>query len=442
MRTIDGTSVARRAVLIHGFGVLVGFATLVVSIVVADRRIDGRVFASSAAIALGWFLGVRLALARLRPWAFVVGACVVALCVLHGLSSLAVSGPATGAFYKLARPLALGALSSFLFFAPRVDLLALWFPLGLHVAAAVVWLNERHAIDIWRRNKLDVWDGPSVAFLSLGVVVFVATLIARQRLARDRWLTRPVFVDADDDAASGAGRAVALAAVVVVAVLALAPFLLRTAPPCTDCGTPSSPSPSPSSSSSPSPSPSSPRWDPDDWSGSWRALRLTLVDGGRKVLVSAALLGLVGGGALPLFRRRRLRALAEPDGRLPPTARVEHRFRRCLVALREAGVDTQGALEAPRGLVHAVRLRGHDDDLPGLCEAVDVWEEVRFGGRGLPVDAEARMTCAMQRLVPFVERRQGVWRSCVLAFAWPQTSTSHRPTWARATTHSTRSRRR
>ena len=55
----------------------------------------------------------------------------------------------------------------------------------------------------------------------------------------------------------------------------------------------------------------------------------------------------------------------------------------------------------------------------GLSDAVDVWDRVCFGGRGLPDDAEARMARAMDLVVAWSRTSTPVWRSLLLAFRLP-----------------------
>jgi hypothetical protein len=139
-------------------------------------------------------------------------------------------------------------------------------------------------------------------------------------------------------------------------------------------------------------------------------------------LVAVGLAVLLGAGlaARPVLRRRRLAALEAPSPAMTPTARVQSRFRRCLVALEEAGVPVDGALLAPRELMNASRTWLGEAPV-GLDDAVDVWEGVCFRGRGLPDDAEARMIEAMDVVVAWSRTHTPIWRSLWLAFRLPAT---------------------
>jgi hypothetical protein len=184
----------------------------------------------------------------------------------------------------------------------------------------------------------------------------------------------------------------------------------------------------PSSTAAPPPSPP-PLFHPDlELAQLLRALREAAVAFARGLAVAGAAAAAAALVALPLLRRRRLRAMEQPAPTLPPTRRVELRFRRCVLAVAEdLGVEVAGGvaggIDAPRAVVDAVHARqgdGRGSALPaGLADAVDVWEQTRFGGRGLQADAEARMAEAMARVLASTAASRGLWRSWRLAFRLP-----------------------
>ena len=412
---VNVAAVVRRAFVLHGVALLTGLFAVGLVVDRVDRA-DGRFFAG---LVLGWLLGVPLSLSRLRPWAVFVGGLVAGWCV--GMAGIALNdGSSSMAFETFGVVWVgaqLGAASSYALLAPRLDVAALWLPLGLYVAAAVTWLNQHGAVSTWRRDKLAIWDAPSAGLVALGVVFFVLLLAARQRVSRARWASDDVRVDGPGVDVGARGRVVLLGVLLAAAVLVVAPFLLRTRAGCEDCSTaPSTTQPTASSSSSPPPPP------PLDGDRAWAAAQRLLravgdVAGG--VALAGGILAVAGVASLPLLRRRRLRALEEPAASLPPTERVRRRFRRAVVALHEAGVVVDGALVAPRGLMRAVADVDEAGGPRGLVEAVTVWEQVCFGGRGLPDDAETRMARAMGEVVAWAGARRSAWQALSSAFRLP-----------------------
>jgi hypothetical protein len=70
--------------------------------------------------------------------------------------------------------------------------------------------------------------------------------------------------------------------------------------------------------------------------------------------------------------------------------------------------------------VHARYGDGRVSALPaGLADAVVVWEQTRFGGRGLPRDAEPRMAEAMATVLAATASSRSLARSWLLAFRLP-----------------------
>jgi hypothetical protein len=423
--SIDPSTAVRRAFVLHGLACATGVVALVLTANEPSRhsavRGEGAVFL--AGLALGWLVGVPLSLSRLRPWVVVVGAlvCVWAL-VLAMRGGVILEGPGR-AFEAIGRLLfssLFGAASSYALLAPRLDTGALWLPLGLYVSAAVAWLNNRGAVDTWRSNKLAAWDVPSAALIATGVVFFVAMLRARQRVSRARWSSAGARVDAVDATVADKGRVVVAGVALAAIVLLVSPFLLRTRAGCEDCTATAeasmTTSPPPAATAPP------PRAEPSGTEQLWATWR-RLVAAAADVARTAALVGafglFAGAAALPALRRRRLRDLATPAPSLPPTERVRRRFRRALVALDELGVAVDGALAAPRGLLAAVGDVDEQGGPPALADAVAVWEQVRFGGRGLPDDAEERMARAMTDVVAWARRRRSAWQALSSAFRLP-----------------------
>jgi hypothetical protein len=414
------TSVVRRAFVVHGVAAVVGMLALLGS----QGRFGSSEMVFCGGLVLGWLLGVPLSLLRLRPWVVFVGGLVLnsALGVVNvilatGFSSNMSAGlfEAFAGFAVVWTGMQFGASSSYALLAPRFDIAAMWLPLGLHVAAAVTWLNRNGVVDTWRKDKLAMWDGPSAALVSIGILFFVATLAARQRVSRARWQGPTARVESVDTPVVDKSRVVLLAAVLAVVVLLVTPFLFRTRAGCEDCtATPSTSSATTTSSSHASPAP---RREPADWT--WDDVSRALVDIATDAARLGAVVVVVVVASLPIVRRRRLRALAAPSSSLPPTERVRRRFRRALVALADTGVVVDGALLAPRGLLAAVIDVDEDGGPPAIVDAVGVWEQVSFGGRGLPDDAEERMAQAMGEIVAWSRARRTTWQALSTSFRVP-----------------------
>jgi hypothetical protein len=404
------------AVLLHGWSILQGFA-LFTMVDRGEMRLGAVGLVVGLVVGLG--VGAAAALGQVRGWVF--GAAALLACWGVGFFVAIVDAPPVlQQFLNLADGgFLLGMFGGFGLLAPRLDLLSLGLPLALHVAAAVQWWNSGGALAAWRQDRLAVWDVPSAVFLIVGIVFFVLTLAAREAVARARWQQRPLRIDVAASGATHGGRLVGLAVVLALAAVAIVPFLLQTRVV--------TPSPegtlqlSPSSSSS-TPPPTPPRWRAPDL-GALERLLVRMVTVAMDVAEGVVVVAGVGVGVvvllLPLERRRRLRALSSPDPSLPPTERVRRRFQRALVALQEAGVVVDGAIVAPRGLFDRV----HDVDdgarVPGLEAAVSLWEEVRFGGRGLPARAEETMAAAMDDVVAWAHARRTAWQAFTSSFALP-----------------------
>jgi hypothetical protein len=432
----------RRAVLTFAATVAVSVGMLL-AVAVAAR--SGRTLRNSEmlvllfALPLGVGAGAAVARWRVRLWCVVGAQLVVGHALIWGSAWARLDlVPFVGT------GLLLGLQAGFLFLTPALDLVALWLPLAMGVGSAFVWLNSRHVVDTWRADKLSMWDLPSVGILAVTVFGFVMGLAARHRLTRRRWQERPVVVTAIGRPRPPSFGVAALGALLLVLVLGVSPFLFRSRdarcddPASADCidarsssATASSSSPAPSSSSPPSPSPS---WRPDDLTSLWRPAWDAVVGLVQALLVLAVTGALVTVLAVPLLRRRRLRAMERPDPSLPPTRRVELRFRRGLLALRQdLGVDVAAALDDPRALVAAARRlvdtdvevdaaaarSAHAPGLAGVAAAADVWERVRFGGRGLPARAEADMAEALAQILAWTRAQRGPWRALVSAFSLP-----------------------
>jgi hypothetical protein len=414
----SATAAVRRAYVVYGAAVLSGLVAL---FVVDGTRWSAETAAVGAGIAPGIALGAACARARLRGWVFFVGSYLVGVAGVVLAGALDLPSSPQRVLVGLASGASLGAASSFFLLAPRADLWALWLPMGLHVAAAVEWVNHHGGVAAWQDDRLGLWDAPSTALVVLGVSFFVATVAARQAVSRARWLHRPVRVEAPATSGTHGGRAVLLVVALAGAGLLVTPFVLRTR------AAPVRPSPDASASTTTTAStPSSaPSWQPPDGDALERALQRlwkTLAAVGDDVVKGVAGGAVVGVLLLPVLRRRRLAAWAAPDASLPPTERVRRRFVRALVALAESGVVVDGALQAPRGLVHAARdvVGGAAPEaVPGLHDAVAVWEQVTFRGRGLPDDAEQRMAAAMAAVVAWAEARRSPWQACAVGFRVP-----------------------
>ncbi len=411
----------RRSLLVHAAALAVGVASTVFVIGIDDRSMLGRDVMFFPGLALGWFVGVGCALLRLRLWTVLAGSLLVcvagSILIDSGLRELRLVGPVWFG-------LLFGAGSSFLFLTPRCELVSLWVPLGLSVGSSIGWLNDHHAVETWRRAKLAIWDGPSTIFLGLGVLMLVACLAARRRISIARWLHRETRVHASGPRPRAAGVVVVGVALVVLA-LGVSPFLFRTRAvsceqdsSCSEDGPAQGRVSSDEQQQSTPARPAPPRLDDEaiqETLGRLRVWTPLLVERVLLVLAGAVLATLI---ALPLLRRRRLRALEQPSSSAPPTARVRARFERCLVALREGAVVVVGRVDAPRDLLDAARARLPTMP-PGLKDAALLWERVLFAGRGLPDDAEADMDLAMRELLAWSRAETPVWRSLLLAFRLP-----------------------
>jgi hypothetical protein len=403
------SSVVRRAFCIHGLALLAGLVTIALS----ARRFDSMMLALLAGLGLGWLVGVPLSLLRLRFWTLLVG-WVAASCTVLVVSMIGVQ--ANNVLELLWMGAQFGVASSYALLAPRLDTAALWLPLGLHVAGAISWLNRHGVVEIWRADKLAMWDLPSAAMVSVGILFFVATGAARHAVTRARWQSSGVRVDSPAPLQADKGRVLLVGALVVVAVLLVSPFLMRTRAGCEDC-TASRPTTPSSTTTEPTTSRRSVR--DDDFEARLSRFRVVIVETARAsaLLVVVAIVG--GLASLPVLRRRRLRALERPSSSLPPTERVRRRLRRVEVALQELGVTGTDAGVAPRGLLDAVVAVDDGGGPPALKDAVGLWEQVRFGGRGLPDDVEQRMAQAMAAVVAWAVARRSMGRAFLTAFRVP-----------------------
>jgi hypothetical protein len=408
----------RRGLLTSGAALAAGVACLLAAIP-SFSHVDDSALLLFPGLLGGWLLGTQLSLWRLRFFPLLVASTLAyagGAVLLSSVRDLIWLAPLAFGFF-------VAAVAAFCFLTPRLEVVALWLPLSLCAGASIGWLNHHHVVEVWRTDKLAMWDGPSSFFLACGVVFFVASLAARRRIAVERWLHKETRVTSVRRTSSSTG-AVLLTAVLLGSALLVPPFLLRsrsaracedgdvcTKPPATASSAPAPPSAEPARHAPPE----------LDARAVWATLvrlRDPLVFLLQQVALGAALLLGALLAARPLLRRRRLRELEQPALTTTPTARVQSRFARCLVALEEAGVPVDGALLAPRELM-ATSAAWLGEPPIGLSDAVDVWERVCFGGRGLPDDAEAHMARAMDLVVAWSRTSTPVWRSLLLAFRLP-----------------------
>gem|GEM_PF-2358720 len=407
----------RRAYVVYGAAVLSGTVALVV---VDGKRWSAEAAEAVAGIGPGFAVGAACARACLRGWVFVIGSYLVGVAAVVLGGALDLTHSPQRMLVALGGGASWGATSSFRLLAPRADLWALWLPMGLHVAAAGEWLNHRGGVAAGRQDRLGLWDGTSTLLVVVVVAFFIATVAARQAVSRTRWPRRPVRAEAPAPSGAHRGRATLLVVVLALAGLLVTPFLLRTRPapvrasPDASTTTPTASTP-----------PSSPSWRPPDADALVPALQRIVAalpavgdDAVKAIAGGAAVGGAAAAGAASSSpggagHARRV-AAAHRAGAAPLRAgaggarRGGRRRRR-----RAAGAARAGAGRPRR------RGRRRPKAVPGLRDAVAVWERVTFRGRGLPDDAEERMAAAMVGVVAWAEARRTPWQAWTLCFTVP-----------------------